>query len=179
MLVGEREAERFFPALTADGGDLHVLDRAGIVVVCSGVAHAVDDEGDVAEADDVVRPNGHSPGPRRVPLRKVPLVLPRSRTRQPLVGGADFGMAAADGGIVQHDFQRGQPAGAQDRVGFPDLAFHVAVDATQANATFHGNTLLTGEARSQLPIIMNASAALASCRSMPDSFIRHYGSLVI
>jgi hypothetical protein len=72
---------------------------------------------------------GHSPGPRRLPLRKVPLVLPRSRTRQPL--------AVAHRGVVEHDFQRVQATGAQQVIRFPDLSFNVAIDAPQTDATLH------------------------------------------
>src|SRR5262249_16331066 len=53
-----------------------------------------------------------------------------------LVGDANFGMASADGGIVEDNFERGESAGAQDCLGIPGLSFDVSVDATQANAQF-------------------------------------------
>ena len=80
----------------------------------------IDDEGDVAAADDVVGlERATRRGPRRVPLRKVPLVLPRSRTRQPAGVWADLGVAAADGAVVEDDLQRGEPAGAEEGLGLP------------------------------------------------------------
>ena len=60
-----------------------------------------------------------SPLPRRMPLRKVPLVLPRSRSCQPCVGGADLGVAAADGAVVEDDFKRFEAAGTQQGIPIP------------------------------------------------------------
>ena len=59
-----------------------------------------------------------------------------------VVGGPDLGVAAADGVVVQDDFQRLQPAGPEKVGGFPDLAFKVSVHSPQANAPFHNNPLL-------------------------------------
>src|ERR1022692_4636532 len=56
FLMGKREAERFFPASAPDGGDLHVLDRARRGIFLGHLLHAINDDRDVAEADDIMRP---------------------------------------------------------------------------------------------------------------------------
>src|SRR5258708_1797883 len=54
----EREAECFLPALITDRGNLHVLDGATAFILLAHVLQAIDNKGDVAEADNIVRPNG-------------------------------------------------------------------------------------------------------------------------
>ena len=81
--------------------------------------------------------SGHSPGPRRVPLTKVPLVLPRSRTRQP----CGVGLISAWRRLTELSSRTisrvaSRPARRID-VPFPGLSFDFAVDAPQANVPLH------------------------------------------
>ena len=74
--------------------------------------------------------SGHCPWPRRTPLRRVPLVLPRSRIRQPRSVCTNLGVVAADGAVVEHDLERIEPADAQQFRRFPRLALERPVHAT-------------------------------------------------
>ena len=110
-------------------------------ILVGDVIQAVDDKIDVAEANDVMARTGHSPGFRRVPLRNVPLVLPISRRAQPaLVMRISACRRLTEESSRTISRVASRPA--QDGIGFPEFSFHVAVDATQADAPFQRRTYL-------------------------------------
>jgi hypothetical protein len=136
----EGEAERFFPAPAADRGDLHVFDRAdGVLQALFGFLDVVNDDGNVAEAHDVV--GAHGPfaraEARAVEVRAVGAA--EVADTPAFLREADLRVPTAHGGVFQNDFKRREPAGPQNVVRVPGLAFHLPVDATQPNATFHGD----------------------------------------
>ncbi len=140
----ERHADdSVFPTAAFGARDLHIFDGAGrFFVLVANFLEAIDDKGDIPEANDVVRPHSAFARAQAGAIEKRTVGAAQIADAPTAAGGADFCMPATDGRIVQDNFQRGQTAGAQDIVGFPDLSFNVAVDATQANASFHGDTPL-------------------------------------
>src|SRR5262249_28624069 len=77
------------------------------------------------------------------------------------VGGADLGVVAANGGVVDHDLQRIKAANAEERGRIPRLPLGGAVDPAETNERGHPNIPLFSVPRRGVC----SSAACASLRN--------------
>src|SRR5262245_10033679 len=133
-------ADRVFPRVAGDGFDQEMIGRGGVVPLFSALLEIVNDERDVAAAENIVNANRPLARSQAGAVEKGAVGAAQIADAPTLPRAANFSVAAADGGVVEDDFECVEAAGAQETFRFPDLAFDVAVDATQTDALFHRST---------------------------------------
>ncbi len=128
--VEDKALQGVLDAVGGAGLDQHVALDGGHLLLAA-VAEHFNNERDVAEADDVVLAEGV------LAIEKG--AVGAAQIADAPAGGRvlDLGMPAADRAVIQHDLQRGQPAGPQDRFALPELALNLAVDAAELNVSLH------------------------------------------
>ena len=131
------------PELVAGPGQLLAVERdppQPLLIARRGGGHAVlvrdrplDDDGDLAELEDVAGPQRVLARPDPHPVDVRPVGALQVADEPPVVPEPDLGVAAADRAVVEDDLQRPEAAGAQDRGGLPHLSFDVAADAAESD----------------------------------------------
>ena len=107
--------EGVFPGIGGGGFDEQIIGRV-VELLFAGVADEIDDEGDVAAAEDVVHAQRPFAGAQARAVEEG-AVGAAEIAHAPAVGGrADFRVTPADRAVVEHDFERSEPAGTEQAV---------------------------------------------------------------
>src|SRR5262245_16709980 len=142
VAVEGQAAKRVFPRLLGRGLDHHLFfGRGGGRVTLV----ELDDHRHLAELDDVagsqwpvIGPQAHAINERAVGAFQV--------TYHPALGTTfELSVFAADGTVIENDFQRPEAAGAQDRIRLPHFSLDIAADAAKANHMLHRAASLVGQ----------------------------------
>jgi hypothetical protein len=116
------------------GGDDELVRRGAV----EGRVHQLDQEGHLAELHHVPRLEREVLGPDAGAVDVGAVGALQVADRPVAVqADADLGVLAADGAVVEDDLQRGEPAGAQQRIVLPDVALDRATDAPESNDPLH------------------------------------------
>ena len=118
------------------GLDAHLLRGVGFGFRFA-VAESLDDDGHLAELEQVADAQRPLAGAQTHAVEARAVGAAQVAQTPAAIGEADLGVIAADRVVVEHDFQRIEPADAQQLRGFPRLALERAVHATQANGPLH------------------------------------------
>jgi hypothetical protein len=116
-------------------GSDDVLIRGGPVGNCG--LTAFDDECDLAELNDVALMERVFAGTHANAIDVGPVRAFEVAHKPTFVSESNLCVAAADGAIVENDFQRGKAAGAQECLGLPGAPFDFATDPTEPDRAFH------------------------------------------
>src|SRR5262249_7547890 len=117
-------------------------------VLIAGIGDDIDDEANVAAAADVVHAQRPFAGAEARAVEEGAVGAAEVTDAPAVGGGADFRVPPADGAVIEHDFERGEAAGAEQTVRFPDLTFNFAAYAAQAYLPPHASLLSTANAAS-------------------------------
>ncbi len=163
--VERQSLDRLVPAVDLGRLDEHVLHAGGRHIVLLDFLDSLDHDRQVAEADQVVHLEWQFARPEAGAVEVGAVGAAEVADAPAVAVDAEFGMPAADGSVVENHFEGGEPAGTQDAVRFPDLAFDLAGDAAQANSSLHVSSLVqvTGRAAPRSAAIENIACDFAQC----------------
>src|SRR5262249_50189140 len=97
----------------------------------------LDDQRDLPELHDVPRAERLLAGADSDPVDVRPVGALQVANGPRVVVEADLGGPAADGTVVQNNFQRPEPAGAQERLRLPHLALDLSANPAETDRPFH------------------------------------------
>src|SRR5262245_13787263 len=132
--------ECVLPGIGGGRLDEQILRRV-VEVGVACIADDIDNERDIAAAEDIVHAQRPFAGAEARTVEKGAVGAAKVADAPAVGGGADFRVPPADGAVIEHDFERGEAAGAEQTVRLPDLAFDFAAYAAQAYLPPHASLL--------------------------------------